>query len=514
MIDESCEVPREDLDEGFNPCRRQVVENGELGQYAHMYDVMNERYDREEDTSYLNSVKRDRISQSTPSQSTGGGKVYSQDTNGVEGFISTSETLEPTADNEVPSSKAVADYAPIPLPISKGGTGGSTPYETDDLDSSAIIVMHDAPNDRYVAAPMSSLTRYLDARYIQVASKLIPSGADLNEYKTSGNYAVSTSAAVPSIINKPVNLNEAFNLYVFPVLLQNYYTGQQISAYDGTATYYRYYNSDSDQWSAWTLLYPTPSSTIPNPLPVARGGTGVQSRNSVAVSASQGIPLLTNGGPDGPINSWVTVETMGTFFNRTVVNPQIDNAFTARTATAVADNDLLPTNALMVDYVAAHAMATPPDKFSYAVSPFPTGTWEGEMNVNVVPVFSVNIGAVTYVIARVYGSKKFNYTGTADSINLFSSLKPVGDYTDVFSGSTNIPLTLSVSGRSYTAGTYGLTPNVSGSNLSLNDQTVSSVFNLGDFNISTNLKCMFGEGTKTPGVNVSVNCMALMWHSA
>ena len=226
MIDESCEVPRENLDEGFNLCRRQVVENGELCQYAHMYDVMNERYDREGETSYLDAVKRDRISQSTPSQSTGGGKIYSQDTNGVEGFISTSGTLEPTADAEIPSSKAVADYvagavadyAPIPLPISKGGTGGDTPYVTNDLDSSAVFVMHDAPNDRYDAAPMSSLTGYLDALYMPVKSKPIPSGSDLNEYKTSGNYAITNSTVLPSIINKPVNLTEAFNLYVFPVL--------------------------------------------------------------------------------------------------------------------------------------------------------------------------------------------------------------------------------------------------------------------------------------------------------
>lgn len=322
MIEEYCEVPREDLDEGFNPCRRQVVENGELCQYAHMYDVMNERYDREEDTSYLNSHKRDRISQSTPSQSTGGGKIYSQDTDGVEGFISTSETLEPTTNAEIPSSKAVADYAQpkakvkdglgtvsgcntsgdaldrvmvsnmdmstasdgsstipstgavntalatkqdkltLPLSIEQGGTGGNTPYVTDELDSSAIFVMHDAPNDRYDAAPMSSLTGYLDMRYIHVETKLIPSGSDLNEYKTSGNYAVTTSSVVQSIINKPVNLNAAFNLYVFPVLLYNYYTGQQISAFDGTATYYRYYDSGSDQWSAWTLLYPAVPSSI------------------------------------------------------------------------------------------------------------------------------------------------------------------------------------------------------------------------------------------------------------
>lgn len=330
MIDGSCEVPREDLDDGFNPCRKQVVENGELEAYAHMYDVMNERYDREEDTSYLKSVKRDRITRTTPSQTAGEGKLYAQNAQGVEGFIKSSGTLDPTTHAVIPSSKAVADYAQpkakvkdglgtvsgcntsgdaldrvmvsdmdmttatdgsptipstgavnialatkqdkltLPLSIEQGGTGGNTPYVTDDLGSSAIIVMHDAPNDRYVAAPMSSLTRYLDARYIQAEPKLIPSGADLNEYKTSGNYALSTSAVVPSILNKPVKLTVAFNLYVFPVLLYNYYTGQQISAYDGTATYYRYYDSGSDQWSAWTLLYPTAPSTVA----VDQGGTG------------------------------------------------------------------------------------------------------------------------------------------------------------------------------------------------------------------------------------------------
>lgn len=424
MIDESCEVPRENLDDGFNPCRKQVVENGELCQYAHMYDVMNERYDREGETSYLDSVKRNRISQSTPSQSTGGGKIYSQDTNGVEGFISTSGTLEPTTNAEIPSSKAVADYVagavadyvPIPLPVSKGGTGGNTPYVTDDLDNSAIFVMHDAPNDRYDAAPMSALTGYLDTQYLPVKSKLITPGSDLNEYKTSGNYSVLDGTAVPSIINKPVNLTTAFNVYVFPVLQYTYYIGQQISTFDGTATYYRYYDSGREQWSEWTLLYPTPATTAP-------------------------------------------------------------------------------------------------DKFYYAVSPFPSDNWEGEMIVNVTPVFSVKMATVTYVLARVYAYKRFNYIGTADTINLFTSLKPVRDYTGVFSDSTRIPLTFNVFGRSNTDGKYGLTSKGSAANLSLNFQTVSSVFNLGNFDIPSNLKCVFGEGTDTPGVAVSTDCMALMWHS-
>lgn len=248
------------------------------------------------------------------------------------------------------------------------------------------------------------------------------------------------------------------------------------------------------------------------PLPVTLGGTGVNARNYIVPEGNLGV-LITSDGPTGGISSWTTVDAVARYVNTVKTQPEIATAFANHTATTVADNNLLPTNALMMDYVDSHSMATPPEKFSFKVSPFPTGTWEGEMNINVVPVFSVNIGTIEYVIARVYGTKQFNYTGTADNINLFSSLKPVEDNTSIYSGSTNIPLTLSVSGRSYTAGTYGLTPNGSSSNLSLNNQIVSSVFNLGDFNISTNLKCVFGEGTKTPGVSVTVNCIALMWHS-
>lgn len=331
MIDESCELPRENLDDGFNPCRKQVVENGMLCQYAHMYDVMNERYDRESETSYLDSVKRGRISHSTPSQSTGGGKIYSQDTNGVEGFISTSETLEPTTNAEIPSSKAVADYvagavadyAPIPLPISKGGTGGNTPYVTDDLDSSAIFVMHDAPNDRYDAAPMSALTGYLDTQYLPVNNILIPSNSDLNEYKTPGRYAVESNIVVPSIINTPINLTKAFNIYVFPVLTDNYYIGQQLTTYDGAGTYYRFYDGDSKLWSPWTLLYPTPSSTIPNPLPVDQGGTGAQTRKLMTAAGLTLLPVIDSIGASGALNGYTSVTNIATFIT-TNKNPARD----------------------------------------------------------------------------------------------------------------------------------------------------------------------------------------------
>lgn len=249
------------------------------------------------------------------------------------------------------------------------------------------------------------------------------------------------------------------------------------------------------------------------PLPVDQGGTGAQTRSLKTAAGLTLIPVIDSIGASGALNGYTSVTNIATFITTNKIRPEIEIAFESRTADAVADNDLLPTNALMMDYVDAHSMETPPNKFYYAVSPFPSGTWEGEMIINVTPVFTVKIGASTYVIARVYAYKRFNYTGTADNIKLFTSLKPVEDYPSIFSDSTRIPLTFNVFGRSDTDGTYGLTPKGSDSNLSLNNQTVSSAFNLGNFDISSNLKCVFGEGTNTPGVAVSVDCMALMWHS-
>ena len=270
MIDDSCEVPREDLDDGFNPCRKQVVENGELCQYAHMYDVMNERYDREEDTSYLNSVKRDRITQSTPSQTVGEGKLYAQDAQGVEGFVKSSETLDPTANGEIPSSKAVADYAPIPLPVSKGGTGGNTPYVTDDLDASAIFVMHDAPNDRYDAAPMSALTGYLDGRYYNFKVNIIPTGSDLNDYKKYGFYGTTGSIGIVSVINIPVGLTHSFIMEVMPGNGSNEKV-QRITEFVTYKTWERSFNANG-VFTDWVLLYPTSASAVP--LPADQNGTG------------------------------------------------------------------------------------------------------------------------------------------------------------------------------------------------------------------------------------------------
>lgn len=515
MIDESCKVPRENLDDGFNPCRKQVVENGELCQYAHMYDVMNERYDREDETSYLNSVKRDKITSTTPVLLAGNNtQIYANSTNG-EGrvnMLSSASFINPDNHTEasIPSAKAVADYAPIPLPVSKGGTGGNTPYVTNDLDNSATFVMYDEQNVRYNAAPMTLLSGYLNNRYSAlVPTKNLSSGADLDglEY---GTYFTSDADASNSLVNRP---NHTFQS---SVRVEQFANGavtdtkaQVISENFTGTTFYR--SVVNGVWKPWTQLYPTSAPTVPNPLPVDQGGTGAQKRSLKTAAGLTLLPVIDSIGASGALNGYTSVTNIATFITTNNIRPEITAAFENHTADAVAHNDLLPTNALMMDYVDAHSMETPPDKFSFAVSPVPTGTWDGEMTINVVPVFARTIGSVTYVVARVYGSKMFYYTGSADNVDLFLGLKPVGEYTSTLNSSTNIPLTLRVSGRSYTSGTYGFTPNGSAANLSLNNQIVSSVFNLGDFNISNNLKCVFGEGTNTPAVTVSVNCMALMW---
>ena len=342
MIDESCKVPRENLDDGFNPCRKQVVENGELCQYAHMYDVMNERYDREDETSYLDWAKRDKITSTTPVLLAGNNtQIYANSTNG-EGRVNmlpSSAFSNPDNHTEasIPSAKAVADYvtantpdvdvleaeiytkvdkitndtyyvganaqvyarelstgnngymdvldvvtlsghsiptsgavmgyAPIPLPISKGGTGGNTPYVTDALDASSTFVMHDAPNDRYDAAPMSALTGYLDGRYDGYDVSVIPNSTDLNTIVKPGKYGTTSAQETNTIVNKPDNITHSFLLEIGKANGSSEMY-QRITELITFITYERTFNSGSLVFNDWTLLYPTV------PLPADQSGTG------------------------------------------------------------------------------------------------------------------------------------------------------------------------------------------------------------------------------------------------
>lgn len=442
MIDDSCEVPREDLDEGFNPCRRQVKENGDLEAYAHMYDVMNERYDREEDTSWLNSVKLDKQTgpfdtekvyavaadgtQLMHSVSNSPGNIQSgnmalqtagsiadyvashiPDVSGLEAELdgkldkltSTStrkriytvseggvQTVTPIQKDyssswvdgtTVPTTGAVAEYAPLPLPISKGGTGGNTPYVTDDLDASAIFVMHDAPNDRYDAAPMGALTNYLATKYPTYDNVSIPSGSDLNDYKTAGNYSVRTTSLVPSIVNAPADVSEAFNLYVVPVLTTSNHLSQYLVEYLSGKTYYRHYEQNSDLWRQWTMLYPTSGTsdawTNSSPSQHDKANSIFGSRDLQGAAGNINVMCDGTAGP-GYLGvtktAGATGSKTGTLPTVACVRGEIEAAFGDKTATSVAANDLLPTNNLLIDYVAAHAGGgSVPGTLTFAITP-------------------------------------------------------------------------------------------------------------------------------------------------
>lgn len=270
MIDDSCEVPRQDLDDGFNPCRKQVVENGELRSYAHMYDVMNERYDREEDTSYLNSVKRDKITSTTPVLVAGNNtQIYANSTNG-EGRVNmlpSSAFINPDNHTEasIPTAKAVADY---------------------------------------VTANTSALEAEIDGKLDKVD----------DTYITDRLYGVSSNGTqfMKNISADPRNIASGH---------KDLQTAGSIADY------------------------------VPIPLPVSKGGTGAQTRSLKSVDGLTLLPVIDSIGDSGALNGYTSVTDIATFITTNNIRPEITTALENYIADSVASNGLLPTNALMMDYV-------------------------------------------------------------------------------------------------------------------------------------------------------------------
>lgn len=81
----------------------------------------------------------------------------------------------------------------------------------------------------------------------------IPANADLNEYKTAGNYAVQDADNFPSIKNKPIGLNSVFQMKVYSLIgHENSYPVQEIMSFE-SQRYIRRYNSDfGGSWGNWT----------------------------------------------------------------------------------------------------------------------------------------------------------------------------------------------------------------------------------------------------------------------
>lgn len=86
--------------------------------------------------------------------------------------------------------------------------------------------------------------------YVLQGGNNIPNGSDLNNYKTPGNYFITSNAAANSILNTPIN--RACTLKV-EYGNGNAYPRQTYTTYNGFNCYVRIF--EGEVWSEWKTIY-------------------------------------------------------------------------------------------------------------------------------------------------------------------------------------------------------------------------------------------------------------------
>lgn len=81
----------------------------------------------------------------------------------------------------------------------------------------------------------------------------IPQYADLNDYKSVGNYYCPANITTPTLSNKP-SINEAFVLKVYHANGTSGYIAQRLYIYWTGKTYSRTFDIYCNRWSDWILL--------------------------------------------------------------------------------------------------------------------------------------------------------------------------------------------------------------------------------------------------------------------
>lgn len=163
------------------------------------------------------------------------------------------------------------------LPIGRGGTGGASTQQA---------------------------AAYLQFEALGSGVTSIPSGSDLNNYKTPGTF-VSTSGE-NTIANKPPIASGALRLVVSYALGSNAYIKQQVTGFnvgtDGEWIRYITPYENGGKWSGWMQTFR--SSGI---VPIANGGTG-------KANASDAITALIGGCVDGTAmpsdNTWFLTQNL------------------------------------------------------------------------------------------------------------------------------------------------------------------------------------------------------------
>lgn len=186
----------------------------------------------------------------------------------------------------------------IPVPDVSGQISAHNNNETSHSDIRSEIANHTHTAADVGAAPTN---HYHDERYYSLqGGTAIPANANLNDYKTVGNYYCASSNTAYTVTNRPNSIS-AFILKVeYAQGTSANYLIQTVKDLQGTS-YVRYYLEGT--WGSWGAVYsannkPTPtdigaaptshnhsaSNITSGTLPVACGGTGVTSLSALATA--------------------------------------------------------------------------------------------------------------------------------------------------------------------------------------------------------------------------------------
>ena len=174
---------------------------------------------------------------------------------------------------------------------------------------------------------------------------------DWNEYVTPGTYIV-----VNNSFSNTTNAPE--NVYQYGMLEVSYSRGSDSGT---TAVVQRYTTHTAvscfrvkfdDEWSTWSYF----KGLWSDEYPVKTGSASKAAKIfGTELSTATYVPAMeTNYAKTGTLPICGMSEHGDkdyAIMNRATTKSKIEEAFASRTATTVADNDLLPTNALMMDYV-------------------------------------------------------------------------------------------------------------------------------------------------------------------
>ena len=220
-----------------------LAKETELGQRGYYFPVELD----ESNTSYPVAIK----------VSNQDGKIYAVRASNGRKYYAKNEII-PMSEYEVLHTGNASTLVPNAidkLPVSKGGTGGTTG--------------HGAANSLGVKSIASGVA--------------INEKDDLNTYTTMGNYVCSLTATAQTLSNCPIQ--SAFVMTVGYASGTSSYLYQEITHFSTGVKYYRTYTASNKEWSDWRATYGT--SNKPTPAEIGAAPAYVYSTEDLEAGVSK-----------------------------------------------------------------------------------------------------------------------------------------------------------------------------------------------------------------------------------